>query len=445
MNFLTDQQKKEFFAAFGEIYLTESEKAAIEREKQEKARLKEEEARRALERKSDKIYTVAGPAGEYSRRKRAYQDETHFVRHDGLITLQEVCKYEGDPFEEEVATKQFKKEYRERVIDMMMVDHEFANIMTHGSKKVSKKYKELEKEARKQKKNLKWTANVSGFSKVTHCVTKTEKRQAQERLEQLKRAKAASYRAEYDKDAYREKWNEEVVKYYRPMDYSDPYEDIFLDVRSGIAMDYTPAKCYDPEVASRMNYYGKKFIKNVTDEVISQGAALCATDGDLCWEYAARDTEKILIATGKGGLTPTKESQKKAFNEVTERIEAWSDMVSGMEVFRQMDVTHCDPKYYLSPHTRERVLKYKNMSWHLSYLGDTLRDSQVYREMSKTERMNFEKIMLTIETYRGWFGAVVKNMKAWDEYYRAGNEQKAAMAPEKRPQPVPRTVHFAPK
>ena len=444
MNFLTDQQKKEFFALFGEEYLTESEKAEIEREKQEKARLKEEEARRARQRKSDKIHSVAGPAGDYSRRKRAYQDETHFVRHDGLITLQEVCKYEGDPFEEEVATKQFKKEYRERVIDMMMVDHEFANIMTHGSKKVSKKYKELEKEAKKQKKNLKWTANVSGFSKVTHCVTKTEKRQAQERLEQLKRAKAANYRAEYDTYERAKKWKESIPD-YRPIDYSDPYEKITTEVRSGIVSQYTPPHCYDPVEASHMNYYGKKFINNVSDEVIEQGAALSATGDELCWEYAARDTEQILIATGKGGLNTSKEAQKKAFEGVTERIGAWSDMVSGMEVFRHMDVTHCDPKYYESPAVREKILKFKNISWHLSDLGDTLRDSQVYRELSNEERMNFEKIMLTIETYRGWFDAVVNNMKAWDEYYNASDEEKAAMAPEKRPQPVPRSVHFAPK
>ena len=359
--------------------------------------------------------------------------------HNGNVTFDDLLKYESEIRLPGRARTERASRFRDRMVQTM-VDPKYSTFVP----KNSKEYKQYREKAKKEKKNLKWTANVSGFSKVFHGVGSQKREDAREKLEQLKKTADSAYIKEYD---------------------TEQDESFWKDVAKGKNFDQG-AIASSAEAVEKKVYYGGSYGSGsgsdltVLRDKLTQVRKLGLDYSDLAStavlfdkgsKYDQMRREKItlddstaiaeksnVILDACGQTDNEIEEQKKAFESLTEKINTWrADMFKSDTVYL-LDHKEMDPKTYFS--NREIILRYKEQSAGLFHVMQKMKAGSVYGELLEEQRAVFDETYLQMDGLRNWFQAHVDNMKKWDGYYSAAN--KDGLSEEQKPKRLKRLSAF---
>ena len=350
-----------------------------------------------------------------------YQEETGFV-HDGMISIGELINYEQQIRVRGRAMTPELKKFRNRVAETMMVDHSFAKMMST----YSPKYEKIRKEAKEEKKNLEWKANVSGFSKVIHAVGKEERAAARQRLADLERTKQRIYREPYDTDKDAAEWLEKG-SFYDIMKKSE-IKKTAEEAAEGMTRGSYYGK--DQRMVERFSHaykYGQKLAPKLEDAGLSltdavsllytteKGITLGSNNGSD-WIDVMDHAEKMLRACGVQG-EGTQEEQLKAFVDVTNESHSWYESLYQTKLIQDLAGSDGDPLIYREPRNAMLISKYWDQSTGLSRILTRMKNSHIYKELDTDQKNEFDAIYFEIMGLQQWLGAHADNILAWNDYY----------------------------
>lgn len=474
----------------------EMELERLREEEERRRRQLEEEREREEQRRAEhekrflgkKTAEDGGVIGLSLREQTYYQEKTGFV-HNGLITIGELTSYEDQIHNRAKKNKAAMASFRQRVTQMMMVDPDFAEVMTA----YSKEYKALADKAAEEEKKLEWKANISGFSKAMHCVGTVERQKARDDLERLKRSREAHWRRKFDTEENRTAWitamgavepariteegtgrvvelgiEESIKRNIAEMDAAAPIERMTneLEQMAREAAGQTDRRQneqqddrgqtevrYDSSdpVAARMVAQGGKIINLTGDDEgdisLSDVAALDYASDRFSWETVLEDTELALKACGK--LGSNMQEQKAAFVKITGRLRTWAEDRKEDEVVEHL-IRHAASDqpalfytenlrrkgFYYGYKNRDAVLDSEKQCERLLKLMGVLGGSSVYDRLTKEQRQAFDEAALWISGLHAWYHAMAEQVRAWHRYYNTPADKRADIPAKDLPKPV---------
>ena len=452
------------------------EKEYRELERKEELRRKENERiRRDNERIDREREESRRREGELSKVKEAlgeedlayYQEKTGFV-HKGIITFAELEQHEAHIKGKKKADKRFIRDFRLRLTEMTMVDHQFGRIISE----VSPEYEELVKKAEKEEEKLNYTANVSGIQKVMHGVTTGEKTKAKEKLKELKLARQAKQRAKFDtkdrKDAWAQKKSEKKLRDYQTLadeftgqdDFcSEITEEAFaVQKEKYVSRGYETAQHDSKSILQHAKDFSEKTVYKDGGKTIVRGCAMLLQDkvhgikardfdeyavnpgeitlervnGHVDWKDVVYKTRDVLYACGEGKMEDRE--RKESIEQVRKDIDTWGIHLGHREVIMKLEEAKGDPAVYLDDAFREEISDLYQECRGVEALIDCVETGWAYGKLlSEEEKAQFDSLRRWTSGYMEYLGGIMNHIRAWDKYFSASDEQKAKMAPDTLP------------
>ena len=453
-------QEKEYKETERQEALRRKENERIRRENEKKDRDREESRRREGE-----LAKVKDALGE--EELSYYQEKTGFV-HKGIITFAELEQHEAHIKGKKKADKRFIRDFRLRLTEMTMVDHQFGRIISE----VSPEYEELVKKAEKEEEKLNYTANVSGIQKVMHGVTTGEKAKAKARLEELKLARQAKQRARFDtkdrKDAWAAKKDEKGLRKYQTLADEFTGQDDFcsgiteqafaIQNEKYVDRGYEQAQHDSKSILKHAKDFSEKTVYKDGGKTIVRGCAMLLQDrvhgvktsafdeygnerrelrlerveGHIDWSDVVYKTRDVLYACGEGKMEDRE--RKETIEKVRKDIDTWGLHLGYREEIMTLERAKGDPGIYLNDTLREDISNLYQECRGVEALIDCVETGWAFdRLLSEEEKAQFDSLRRWTSGYMEYLGGIMNHIRAWDKYYSATEEERKKMKPETLP------------